>query len=72
MNQLEKRKFRKGAVHSKKNKDKSEKHKRNCNICHKKFTAYSRFERFCEMCKQEDEYKFAYELSTFGKGQYIT
>ena len=27
--------------------------------------------RFCDLCKQEEEYKFGYDLSTFGKGDYV-
>ena len=72
MNQLQKRAFRKGAVHSRKKIFKSnEKIKRNCNLCQKPFIADTKFIRFCDLCKQEEEYKFGYDLSTFGKGNYI-
>ena len=73
MNQLQKRKFRKGAVHSRKKvfTNSNEKIKRNCNLCQKEFIADNKFMRFCEMCKQEEEYKFGYDLTTFGKGNYI-
>ena len=41
MNQLQKRKFRKGAVHSRKKlfTNNKEKIKRNCNLCQKEFIA---------------------------------
>ena len=72
MNQLQKRKFRKGAVHnSKKIFKKNEKIKRNCNLCQKDFIADNKFMRFCDLCKQEEEYKFGYDLTTFGKGDYV-
>ena len=73
MNQLQKRKFRKGAVHNRKKvfTNNNEKLKRNCNLCQKEVIFDTKFERFCEMCKQEDEYKFGYDLTTFGKGNYI-
>jgi hypothetical protein len=73
MNQLQKRKFRKGAVHNRKKvfTNSNEKIKRNCNLCQKEVIFDTKFERFCEMCKQEDEYKFGYDLTTFGKGNYI-
>ena len=73
MNQLQKRKFRKGAVHSRKKvfTNNKEKIKRNCNLCQKEVIFDTKFERFCEMCKQEEEYRFGYDLSTFGKGNYI-
>ena len=73
MNQLQKRKFRKGAVHSRKKvfTNNKEKIKRNCNLCQKEVIFDTKFERFCEMCKQEEEYKFGYDLSTFSKGNYI-
>ena len=71
--QLETRKFRKGAVHSRKNVnvDRSEEHERHCNLCNKKFIAINKFIRFCDLCKLEEEYKFGYDLSTFGEGDYI-
>ena len=50
----------------------NEKVKMNCNLCQKEFIADNKFMRFCELCKQEEEYKFGYDLSTFGKGNYIT
>ena len=73
MNQLQKRKFRKGAVHSRKKvfTNKDEKLKRNCNLCQKEFIADNKFMRFCDLCKQEEEYKFGYDLTTFGKGNYV-
>ena len=73
MSQLQKRKFRKGAVHNRKKvfTNNKEKIKRNCNLCQKEVIFDTKFERFCEMCKQEDEYKFGYDLTTFGKGNYI-
>ena len=73
MSQLQKRKFRKGAVHNRKKvfTNSNEKIKRNCNLCQKEVIFDTKFERFCEMCKQEDEYKFGYDLTTFGKGNYI-
>ena len=73
MNQLQKRKFRKGAVHSRKKlfTSKDEKIKRNCNLCQKEFIADNKFMRFCDLCKQEEEYKFGYDLATFGKGDYV-
>ena len=72
MSQLENRKFRKGAVHSRKKIfKKNEKIKRNCNLCQKEFIADTKYIRFCEVCKQEEEYKFGYDLSTFCKGNYI-
>ena len=44
MNQLQKRKFRKGAVHNRKKIFKSnEKIKRNCNLCQKEFIADTKF-----------------------------
>ena len=72
--QLKERKFRKGAVHSRKKifKSPSEKIKRNCNICSQEFVAENKFIRFCDLCKQEEEYKFGYDLTTFGKGNYIS
>ena len=74
MSQLQKRKFRKGAVHNRKKvfTEKNEKIIRKCNLCQKDFKAVNKFMRFCELCKLEDEYKFGYDLSTFGKGNYIT
>ena len=33
--------------------------------------AINRFIRFCDLCKTEEEYKFGYDLTTFGKGDYI-
>ena len=73
MSQLEKRKFRKGAVHNRKKgfAEKNEKIIRKCNLCQKDFKAVNKFMRFCELCKLEEEYKFGYDLSTFGKGNYI-
>ena len=73
MNQLQKRKFRKGAVHNRKKvfTNNNEKIKRNCNLCQKEFIADNKFMRFCDLCKQEEEYKFGYDLSTFGKGDYV-
>jgi len=73
--QLKERKFRKGAVHSRKKiftADKSEEHERNCNICNKIFLAQNKFIRFCNLCREEEEYKFGYDLTTYGKGDYIT
>lgn len=69
--QLKERKFRKGAEHFRKHKNKNEKIKRKCNLCSKEFEAINKFMRFCELCKMEEEYKFGYDLSTFGKGNYI-
>ena len=43
----------------------------NCNLCQKEFIADNKFMRFCDLCKQEEEYKFGYDLSTFGKGNYV-
>ena len=55
--QLKERGFRKGAVHSRK----------------KIFTAdkSEEHERHCNLCREEEEYKFGYDLTTYGKGDYI-
>ena len=58
MSQLEKRKFRKGAVHNRKKvfTENSEKIIRKCNLCQKDFEAVNKFMRFCELCKLGELY----------------
>ncbi len=69
---LENRKYRKGAEHTRLvRKNSTEKHKRDCNICGQEFVANNKFIRFCDLCRQEEEYRFGYDLSTFGAGNKV-
>ncbi len=42
---------------------------RQCNLCHEKFIAVSKFERFCATCKKENElYQYHETLPTLSEG----